>query len=342
MPDFFSTETAAFLTDMKIPNTYWDKKSEVYKYWFRSLLHKIDSSIIFKNLPKGFSNDFFMFCLWVRGYLLIFKPDPKDILKNKDQYINLNDYGENGVVFNPCFISGYDLYYQPLKATVANPYLSYSHTYDLRGEKGKNAALLKLTPDFLGILDILDFYASKLACLSEAIDMSIMNSKMGVIATATGEAQAATLKAVYDKLMSGQSLIVFDDMTKDADEVMPKKDPFNIWIQELKKNYILTDQLQDFQTILNSFYCEIGLPVAIEKKERLVTSEADFASAQSQARIACWIQTLEESLEVINEKFNLNIGVEYARENDDNSGGVGTEQKNDSAIAENSVGPADR
>ena len=316
MLDFFDENNADLLNNMHIPSTYYYGQSEVYKYWFRSLLHKIDSSIIFKNLPKGFSNDFFMFCLWVRGYLLFFKTDRYD----------LQEYGENGVVFNPCFLSGYDFYYQPIKATVCNPKLPvrFEYEFDLRGNDKDKAALLKLTPDFKGVLDILDYYAAKLAGMSEAIDMSIINSKLGIIATASNEVQAATLKAVYDKLQRGEPLIVFDDQTKDNDEIIPRKEPFEVWIQELKKNYILTDQLQDMQTILDSFYTEIGLPVAIEKKERLVTSETDFASAQSQARISCWVETLKESLDVINERFNLNIEVEYARENDNNRGGIGT------------------
>lgn len=317
MIDFFSEDITDLLNNMKIPSTYYYGKSMVYKYWFRSLLHKIDSSIVFKNLPEGFSNDFFMFCLWVRGYVLFFKTNRKD----------LDRFGENGVVFQPCYLSGYDFYYQPIKATVSNPKMSYSNVFDLQKDK---AALLKLTPDFMGVLDILDFYASKLASISEAIDMSIVNSKMGLIATAENEAQAATLKAVYDKLQRGETLVIFDDLTKDSNEIIPRKEPFQMWIQELKKNYILTEQLQDMQTILNSFYTEIGLPVAIEKKERLVTSEADFASAQSQARIACWVETIEESLEIINKKFNLDIEVEYARQNDDLSDRSGIEQEGNS------------
>lgn len=316
MLDFFSENQADLLNNMKIPSTYWEKKSEVYKYWFRSLLHKIDSSIVFKNLPKGFSNDFFMFCLWVRGYVLFFHTDRLDLQK----------YGEDGTVFQPCFVSGYDFYYQPVKATVSNPKMDFKYEFTL----GEKAWLLKLTPDFMGVLDILDYYASKLASISEAIDMSIINSKMGVIATASNEAQAATLKAIYDKIQRGETLIVYDDITTSSDEIIPRKEPFEIWIQELKKNYILTDQLADMQTILNSFYTEIGLPVAVEKKERLVTSEADFAAAQSQARIACWIQTIEESLEVINNMFNLNIEVEYASQNDDLSGGERAQQEADS------------
>lgn len=314
MLDFFSEQSLDLLNNMKVPSTYYYKTSAVYRYWFRSLLHKIDSSIIFKNLPEGFSNDFFMFCLWVRGYVLFFKTDRKDLQK----------YGKNGIVFQPCYVSGYDFYYQPLKATVSNKYLKFQYEFNI----GNNSALLKLTPDFMGVLDIIDFYASKLASISEAIDMSITNSKMGLIATAENEAQSATLKSIYDKLQRGETLIVYDDLTKDNDEIIPRKEPFQMWIQELKKNYILTEQLQDMQTILDSFYTEIGLPVAVEKKERLVTTEADFAVAQSQARISCWIETIKESLDIINKMFDTKIGVDYASKNDDSSSRSGAEQEN--------------
>ena len=305
MQDLFSEETIDFLENLHVPTTYV-KDSIAYRYWFRSLLHKIDSSIIFRNLPEGFSNDFFMFCLWVRGYVVFFKTNRTDLKK----------FGKTGVVFQPCYVSGHDFYYQPTTATVANKYMSYNYKFDLNSDQ---AALLKLTPDFCGILDIISFYADKLASMSEAIDMSIVNSKMGLIATATNEAQSATLKAVYDKLQKGQALVVFDDSTIDNGEIMPKKDPFQMWVQELKKNFILVEQLDCFQKILDSFYTEIGLPVAIEKKERLVTSEADFSAAQSQARIACWIETIKESLDIINKKFNLNIEVEYHARDDDSS-----------------------
>lgn len=316
MLDIFDSQYTDLLSNMKVPDTYIKNPSVAYRYWFRSLLHKIDSSIIFENLPKGWSNDFFMFCLWARGYVLVFRSDRKDLSK----------FGDGGVLFQPCNLSGYDFYYQPTKAIVANPHLKYKNTFDL----GDKAFLLKLTPDFCGVLDIIDYYATKLAELSKAIDMSIINSKMGLIATAKNEAQAGTLKAIYDKLMKGEPLVVFDDLLVDNDEIIPMVEPFHMWIQELKKNYILTDQLNDFQTILDSFYNEIGLPVSMEKKERLITAESDFSKAQSQARVACWIETLNESLEVINEKLGTNIEVNYASTNDDigNRAGIESSESN--------------
>lgn len=319
MLDFFSEDCKDLLENMQIPNVYF-KESVSYRYWFRSLLHKIDSSIVFKGLPEGWNNDFFMFCLWLRGYVLVFQTKRKELLK----------YGKNGVVFQPCYLSGVrDFYYQPTYAKVANPYMKLKNDNFKLGDK---AHLLKLTPDFLGVLDIIDYYASKLSELSKSIDMSIINSKIGLIATASNEAQSATLKAIYDKILKGEPLVVFDDLSKESDEVIPRKEPFEIWIQELKKNYILTDQLGDFQTILDSFYTEIGLPVANEKKERLITSEAEFAGAQSQARISCWVETLKESLEVINKDFNINIEVDYACTNDNFSDRGRIEQEREPGI----------
>lgn len=319
MLDFFSEESATFLSNLHIPDVY-QKESESYRYWFRSLLHKIDSSLVFSGLPEGWSNDFFMFCLWVRGYVVVFKTKRKEFLK----------YGKGGVVFQPCYISGkLDFYYQPTEVIVTNPYVNIKDNNLKLGEK---ARLLKLTPDFFGVLDIIDYYATKLAELSEAIDMSITNSKLGLIATASNEAQSATLKAIYDKFQKGEALVVYDDLQENSSEVIPRKEPFEIWIQELKKNYILTDQLENFQTILDSFYTEIGLPVANEKKERLITAEASFNSFQSQARVSCWVETLKECLEVINKDFDINIEVSYACKNDDISDRSGTEQENPTEV----------
>ena len=323
MLDFFSENTIDLLDGMQIPSTYWKDKSITYRYWFRSLIHKIDSSIVFTGLPEGWSNDFFMFCLWCKGYVLVFKSDRKDLQR----------FGKGGILFNPCTLAGYDFYYQPTKALVANPHMPNKFSYEFDLEKD-NAALLKLTPDFLGVLDIIDYYASKLAELSKGIDMSIINSKFGLIASASNEAQAATLKAVMDELQKGNPLVVYKDQLKESDEIMPRKEPFEIWIQELKKNYILTEQLADMQTILNSFYTEIGLPVAIEKKERMITSEMNVAAAQSQARIACWVETLRESLEIINKKFNTQIEVSYAREINDTGDRAGAESKDSGGFPE--------
>lgn len=289
----FDERYIELLENMKVPNTYWKNKSKEYMYWFRSLLQKMDSSLIFNGLPDDWSDDFFHFCLWALGYVAVF------------------DTARWGVAFQPCTLSGFDFYYQPTKAIVANPL--YQKQLDIH----KNCEILKLTPDFRGVFDIVDYYATQLAEASKGINIGLINSKMPLVLTASNAAQAETLKKVYDKVQNGESLVVWKDLTDQFSEVIPRKDPFEVWNQDYKQTYIVTNLLTDLQTILDSFYMEIGLPVStVDKKAHMLNAEADFNEAQSQARITCWVQTLEESFEKINKMFGLNLSVQMAESDD--------------------------
>ena len=57
---FLDEKTINLLESFHVPNTYWKNRSVEYQYWFRSLLQKLDSSILFDGMPEGWSNDFFM------------------------------------------------------------------------------------------------------------------------------------------------------------------------------------------------------------------------------------------------------------------------------------------
>lgn len=286
----------AYLADvferLAIPNTYFKNRTYEYRYWFRSLLHKLDSSLIFKGLPEDWPEDFFKIILWARGYLAVFKTE------------------RWGITFQPVSsLSGYDFYYQPQKVAIANPY--YNKILDLH----KNVELLKMTPDFCGILDIVDYYATKLAELSKGIDMSIINAKIPMVLVANDESQSQTLKAVYDSVQTGESLVVWKDKLSDG-EIIPRKDPFQFWSNDYKATFILPELLEAMQTILDSFYMEIGLPTVMnDKKAHMLNQEADFQSAQSEARLACWVSNLEESFDRIERLFGLRLEVEYAQNN---------------------------
>ena len=156
----FSQAFIETLGKLGVPSTYWDKKTYEYMYWFRSLLQKIDSAIVFENLPKGWSQDFFLLCLWYFGYVGVFQSE------------RFGDEESNNVVFQPCTFSGYDFYYQPTKILVANPLFNKEFTLH------KDAELLKLTPDFMGCWDVIDFYAQQLAEASKGIKMGLINAKL--------------------------------------------------------------------------------------------------------------------------------------------------------------------
>ena len=291
---FFDERTISILQNMSVPNTYWNLKSQQYQYWFRSLLQKIDSCLEFKNLPKGWSQDFFLLCLWARGYVAVFE-SPR-----------FGD-SETGIAFQPCTLSGYDFYYQPTKAIVSNP------LYQKEMEIHKDCEILKLTPDFNGVWDIIDHYATELAEATKGVNVALINAKMPLVVTADSMAESEKLKKVYDKIQAGESLVVWKDNTKHFDEeVMPRDNPFkDCFMNNYTQTYVLTDLLQDMQTILDGFYMEIGLPVSnSDKKAHMLNAEATMSNAQAQSRVSCWVNTLKESMELINTHFGTNLEVE--------------------------------
>lgn len=308
----FSPRMIEYFEKLKIPNNYYKDKSYEYQYWFRSLLQKIYSSLIFKGIPDSWPQDFFLDCLFLLGYVGVFKSE------------RFGDK-EDQMAFQPCALAGWDFYYEPTKSIVSNPLFTKEFTIH------KDIEILKLTPDYIGIIDIIDFYATKLAELSKGIDMGLINAKMPIILTANNQAQASSLKAVYDKVQSGETLVVWKDETDQFDEVIPRKDPWETWTNDFKSTYIVSELLENLKTILDSFYTEIGLPVAIEKKAHALDQEADFMAAQSQARIACWVQSLEESFMHIENLFGLKLEVEFARDEQeqDDTDGSGDVSKRD-------------
>ena len=289
----FDERQIELLENIKVPNTYWKDRSKEYKYWFRSLLQKIDSILVFKNLPENWSQDFFLLCLYFFGYLAVFQTE------------RFGDPKSNHIAFQPCTLQGFDFYYQPKIARVANP------LYQKELKIHKDCEILKLTPDFMGCWDILDHYATQLAELTKGVNIGLINAKMPLVLTASNASQAETLKKVYDKVQAGESLVVWKDITQQFEEVIPRKDPFEVWNNDYKQTYIVTNLLEDLQTIMDQFYMEIGLPVTmVDKKAHMLNAEAEMQNDNAQARISCWITTLNESLELINKTFNVNIQVE--------------------------------
>lgn len=281
-----------FLDNTYFPNTQKVRNNLTFSYWERSLFQRACSTLEF-NLPdqwQGSIKDFFYYCLFRFGYLCVFYSP------------------EYGLTFQPCSLKGYDIYYQPTDAIITNPAMKIKDN-NRKYIIGSNCELIKLTPDYLGIWDIIDYYAGKLAVLDGAIDMSLVNNKFAFILTAKTKAMAETLKKAFDKVNRGEPLVIVDSKIV-PDDPITKDSPFQYWERKLKENYITTDQLNDFQTILNNFDAEIGIPtIPYQKKERLVKSEAESRTIDSTSRSVIWYDTLTSSIERVNNMFDTNISV---------------------------------
>lgn len=248
-----------------------------FAYWERSLFQRAASVFEF-TLPdewEGKIKDFFLYCLYRFGFLAIAKND------------------KFGYFFQPCTMSGYSFYYQPTRALITNP----EYSADL--EIGTECEILKLTPDYRGTWDIISYYAEKLSLLDNAINMSLINNKFAFILGAKNKSAANAIKKVLDLVNKGEPAVVYDSRILNDDR--DKDTPFQFLERKnLKESYLTTDQLRDFQTIINNFDCEIGIPtIPYEKKERMVADEAVSRVVDSVSRLTVWQRTLESSIKEI-------------------------------------------
>ena len=252
-------------------------------FWSRSLFQRMASVIEF-DVPEnweGKTKDFFVYCLFKYGYLAIFNTD------------------EFGLSFQPCAPKGYDFYYQPTSVLVSNPKLNREF------QLGTEAELLKLSPDYFGYWDIIDYYAEKLSMLDVSINSAIVNSKFAYLLGAKTKGAANALKKLLDLINKGEPAVVYDSRIFDDPSSKGDVSPFQTWFRDsMKNNYITSDLLQDFQTILNDFDREIGIPtIPYQKKERLVQSEAESTEIDAKARSIIWIDTLDSSIKEVKQLF---------------------------------------
>ena len=263
--------------------------NKVFIFWERALFQRAASVIDFNGLPdtwEGTRKDFFIYCLFKFGF------------------IGVMDTKDYGLIFQPGTLMGYDLYYQPTKFIIANPHITIqTKEFTI----GQDAELIKLTPDYMGIWDIISYYAEKLATLDNAINMSLINNKFAFMLAAKNKQASEAFKKMIDKVNAGEPAVIYDQ--KLVNDQQDKTEPWQLWSRDhMKENYLTTMQLADFNTILHNFDKEIGIPtIPVEKKERMITDEAQSTVIDAISRSEIWLETLESSLNIVNAKYNLNI-----------------------------------
>jgi len=285
------------------PSMVKSYNNKTFAYWERSLFQRA-ASVIESELPDtwiGDVRDFFYYCIFRFGFIPIFKRD------------------EYGYTFQPATLKGYDWYYQPTTALVANPALKES----LKLKIGTECEILKLTPDYQGIWDIICYFAEKLSTLDNAINMSLINNKYPFILGARNKVAGSALKKMLDKVSRGEPAIIYD--MKLMNDQTDKTEPFTVWERShsAKEEYLTSEQLQDMQSILNAFDAEIGIPtVPYAKKERMVSTEAESRQIDAQSRSTIWIECLNSSAEKVKKLYDipLSFKLRYDPEKEEDNG----------------------
>lgn len=267
-------------------------------YWERSFFQRIRALIKVKGLPEagpgqiGWDYDAYMYQLLAMGYTPIFRSK------------------KYGMVVQPGFPSGYGLQFQPRGMSISTPFFQFERPLEI----GKECAVIKLTPDYRGIWDIISKYAAELQQLEIAIRQASINARFGYAAIAKNDKDKRSLEAIFERMQNGQPGIVINaNLTEPNGLTAARQEttlPIMQFDRDLSKNFILPELYEVRRQIITDFYKELGVDVQPEKKERMIVQEATTNNAETYNRKQVWKISLDESAKVCNDMYGTNISFE--------------------------------
>ena len=163
-------EQLNLIEGMYNPSQVYATNPAEVRFWMRSLYQRAMAAIDF-NIPDWWNQDYFKYVLSMGGFIAVF------------------DHPDYGVIPQWCSLHGYGIFLEPKYVNIAN---AYFNEYDLL--IGKDCALIKFTPDYHGIYDVIHHYAEKLALISASIDMNAFNSRLAYVIAAKNKAGAEAIK----------------------------------------------------------------------------------------------------------------------------------------------------
>ena len=282
------------------PSTVHVKNSALAMYFRRYLLQRAMS--VFKwDAPDSWNMDYFKYILYCWGYIAI---------------INTNKFG---VIPQQCSLGGYNVFYAPTYALISNPKLSGI----LQPQIDTQCAIIKLQPDYGGILDMVYYYADQLALYGEAAAMNVQNSKLGYVVGARSKGIAEAIKKAFDMIMQGEPLAVYD---KNADP--DSNGLFETFAQNLQQNFIAPDILEAMRRVENEFCTRIGINnTNTDKKSRMLVDEVNANNEEVRSLADLWLETLQDGCAKARELFQLdtfNVDWRYKDEQGSNTVDPGT------------------
>ena len=282
-PTFYDHQNA--YNSMLAPSTMHVRDTNLQWYFRRYLLQK--AIAVFKwKMPKQWAQNYFLYVLYCWGYIAIV---------NTDKF---------GVIPQGCSLKGYNVMYQPTHAVIANPLLSGI----LEPQIDTQCTLIRLQPDYGGIMDKVNFYADVMALSAETVGTNLFNSKLAYVFAASSKRDAETFKMLFDQIASGEpaAVIAKDLFNEDGS---PNWMMFN---QSLKDSYIVSDIMDDMRKWELKFMTDLGIPNSnTEKKERLIEAEVESNDVEVKLWADMALDSLKESCQKASDMFGIELSVDW-------------------------------
>lgn len=209
-----------------------------------------------------------------------------------------------GVIPQQCTLTGYNIVYQPSRIMISNPLLRDT----LQPRINIECALIQMQPDYLGIMDMVNYYAEQKALMAQALAVNTVNSKLSFAFAASSKAQAESLKKLYDNYASGEPAVFYDTKLRNAHGDLNME----FINKDVKNSYIVTDILNDMKLLDEMFDTEIGIPNSNHnKQERLLKDEINANNFETKSKAQIWLETMQRGCEAARELFGIDLSVDW-------------------------------
>lgn len=268
------------------PSTVHSQNTISVAYYRRYLLQK--AIAVFKwDLPKTWQKNYFLYCLYMWGRVAVIETDAY------------------GVIPQGCGLAGYGVQYEPTHAVISNPLLRGL----LRPRIGVECSVIRLMPDWGGLMDIVNDYAELMALISEGVSFNVINTKLAVMFSAQNKAAAESLKKAYDQIQAGNPAVVLDKALLD--------DRGNVTMQmfnaEIGKNFVAPGLYDLLRKVECMFLDRVGIPanLATAKKERTINAEVEANDTETYTGAALWLEQCKAGCDEANRMFGLKLSVDW-------------------------------
>lgn len=270
------------------PSTVHCQNAALVRFFEKYLLQKVISVFKFENIPEYWAENFFQYVLFIWGFVAVF------------------DHEDYGIIPQNCSLYGYDVFYQPSHVIIANPLI---RTERLR--IGEDCELIKLQPDYCGIMDIVSTYADLMALSLETAGINLLNSKLSYVFMSENKTSAESFKKLFDQYASGSPAVFADKLLFNEDGTPS----WQLFMQNVGQNYIADKVLDDMKKLEDRFNTDVGIPNAnTYKKERLITDEVNANNVDTQSKVMLWLDTMSRGIERVNDHYGLDLSVSYRYE----------------------------
>ena len=259
-----------------------------YKYWYDKLLAYCLNIFEYKGLPTSLPAKEIESNLLITGHCVTFVPK-----KRSDIYTCFTD------------LSGFDEYYNPTKATYAQPKLG-AGTLTL----GENAVIIYNSdlqfsvlgqPIDGGLSTYLSRYARQLSDLESTINIKTVNERAPFMATADKDNVKDSVVNFFRKIILGERAVVTDS------SIVPNLNAIDLGGKNSNEKII--DVILARDKILEQFYREIGVRFYQSKRAQVNTEEVSANNDMLLISLDDMLLARQEGIDKVNDMFGTSISV---------------------------------